>query len=409
MKYDIPVYAPSLHGKELEYVSDCITGGWISGRGAYVQEFENRFADYIGATNATSVCNGTVALHLALMALGIGPGDEIIVPTFTYIAPVNAAIYCGATPVFVDCDRETWQIDPAEVERRVTSKTKAVIAVHLYGQAAPMTELQKVCRKHRLFLVEDCAEAFGTYIGSQHVGTFGDISVFSFYGNKTITTGEGGMVVAADETLFQRAVHLKGQGLAKYREYWHDVVGYNYRMTNICAAIGLAQLEQAEAFIARKRAIAIMYTEMLHGTPYEMHLERPGTTHSYWMMSLLTPHASQRDELRNHLALNGIETRPTFYPVHTMPMYSQRYERHTISENIALRGINLPSHPGLSDAEVKRVVDTIKAFPIDTVEQKAASKKRKPTLIQSHDFIRVPGAIPVASAVDHIAASRSKK
>ncbi|MFN4769307.1 MAG: DegT/DnrJ/EryC1/StrS family aminotransferase, partial [Candidatus Kapaibacterium sp.] len=257
MKYDIPVYAPSLHGKELEYVSDCITGGWISGRGAYVQEFENRFAEYIGATNATSVCNGTVALHLALMALGIGPGDEIIVPTFTYIAPVNAAIYCGATPVFVDCDRETWQIDPAEVERRVTSKTKAVIAVHLYGQAAPMTELQKVCRKHRLFLVEDCAEAFGTYIGSQHVGTFGDISVFSFYGNKTITTGEGGMVVAADETLFQRAVHLKGQGLAKYREYWHDVVGYNYRMTNICAAIGLAQLEQAEAFIARKRAIAI--------------------------------------------------------------------------------------------------------------------------------------------------------
>jgi perosamine synthetase len=233
--------------------------------------------------------------------------------------------------------------------------------------------------------------------------------VFSFYGNKTITTGEGGMVVAADETLFQRAVHLKGQGLAKYREYWHDVVGYNYRMTNICAAIGLAQLEQAEAFIARKRAIAIKYTEMLHGTPYEMHLERPGTTHSYWMMSLLTPHASQRDELRNHLALNGIETRPTFYPVHTMPMYSQRYERHTISENIALRGINLPSHPGLSDAEVKRVVDTIKAFPIDSAESKLTTKKRKPSLMQSHDFIRVPGAIPVASAVDHIAASRERK
>ncbi len=361
MNYAIPVYEPTLGGNELKYVTDCVTTGWISGRGTYVSEFENQFARYIGVNKATSVSNGTVALHLALMALGIGPGDEVIVPSFTYIAPVNAIVYCGATPVFVDSIADTWQADPADVRRRITSKTKAIIAVHLYGHPAEMDELCAIAKEHRLFMLEDCAEAFGTYYKGKHVGGFGDISIFSFYGNKTITTGEGGMVVTNDETLFQRAAHLKGQGLAKYREYWHDVVGYNYRMTNICAAIGLAQLEQADTFIARKREIADLYTELLQGTAYEPQREAAGMTHSYWMYSVLCDAVEHRDIVRDHLKQCAIETRPTFYPVHTMPMYSQKYERHAVAEDIALRGINLPSYPALSNEQVETVANALKA------------------------------------------------
>ncbi len=360
MNYAIPVYEPSLNGNEMKYVSDCVSTGWISGRGRYVSEFEQQFARTIGVNKATSVSNGTVALHLALMALGIGPGDEVIVPTFTYIAPVNAIVYCGATPVFVDSLPDTWQADPEDVKRHITAKTKAIIAVHLYGHPADMDPLCAIAREHRLFLLEDCAEAFGTYYKGKHVGGFGDISIFSFYGNKTITTGEGGMVVTNDETLFQRAAHLKGQGLAKYREYWHDVVGYNYRMTNICAAIGLAQLEQAETFIRRKREIADIYTQLLRGTRYEPQRESVGMVHSYWMYSVLTPEVEHRDTVRDHLKQCAIETRPTFYPVHTMPMYSQKYERHAVAENIALRGINLPSYPGLKDEQVETVCNALR-------------------------------------------------
>ncbi|MFN8365794.1 MAG: DegT/DnrJ/EryC1/StrS aminotransferase family protein [Candidatus Kapaibacterium sp.] len=360
MKYDIPVYEPTLTGNEQKYVMDCVQSGWISGRGSYVQAFEEQFSAYTGVGKATTVSNGTVALHLALMALGIGPGDEVIVPTFTYIAPVNAIVYCGATPVFVDSRSDTWQVDAEDIRRRITLKTKAIIAVHLYGHPCEMDELTAIAREHRLFLLEDCAEAFGTLYKGKHVGQFGDISTFSFYGNKTITTGEGGMVVTNDETLYQRSLHLKGQGLAKYREYWHDVVGYNYRMTNICGAIGLAQLERADEFITRKRQIASIYAEMLSGTGFTPHHEVGDVFHSYWMCSVLTPQAHQRDKVREFLKQNGIETRPTFYPVHTMPMYSQKYERHAIAENIAMRGINLPSYPGLTDEQVVRVATALK-------------------------------------------------
>ncbi len=385
MSYEIPVYEPSLTGNELKYVSDCVTSGWISGRGTYVSDFEKQFGEYIGVKRATSVSNGTVALHLALMALGIGPGDEVIVPTFTYIAPVNAAVYCGATPIFVDAVRGTWQADPADVRRRITPRTKAIIAVHLYGHPADMDELSAIARENRLFLLEDCAEAFGTYYKGRHVGGFGDISIFSFYGNKTITTGEGGMVVTNDETLFQRAVHLKGQGLAKYREYWHDIVGYNYRMTNICAAIGLAQLEQADTFIQRKREIATIYSDMLRSSVYEPQYEAPNCVHSYWMYSVLCEELSHRDFVRDHLKERSIETRPTFYPVHTMPMYSQKYEKHAVSEDIALRGINLPSYPGLTDDQVIKVVDALKEAAELCHSNASASRSGAYASMRAHD------------------------
>jgi perosamine synthetase len=225
-----------------------------------------------------------------------------------------------------------------------------------------MDAIMDIAYEHRLFVIEDCAEAFGTIYKGRHVGTFGDISTFSFFGNKTITTGEGGMVVSPDKTLIERARHLKGQGLAAHREYWHDVVGYNYRMTNIQAAIGLAQLERSEEFVERKRAIATLYGELLKNTPVEIHREAPETRHSYWMISVLVERAELRDPLREHLAKAGIETRPLFYPVHTMPMHSRNFRRHPVAEDLAWRGINLPSWPGLKNSEIERICHEIKLF-----------------------------------------------
>jgi perosamine synthetase len=357
--YKIPVYQPCLLGNEKKYVNDCLESNWISSKGKYVNLFEKEFASYVKVNYATGVCNGTVALHLALLALGIGQGDEVIVPTLTYIASVNAIVYTGATPIFVDSLPDTWQIDPEDVIRSITPKTKAILAVHLYGHPCEMLSLKEIANKHRLFLIEDCAEAIGSLYQNQHVGTFGDVATFSFYGNKTITTGEGGMVITNDQTIFDRAVHFKGQGLAKYREYWHDVIGYNYRMTNICGAIGLAQLEQIETIIKRKRQIAELYQDLLKDTTFKVHPEIGDVFHSYWMVSILVPQPNQRDTVREHLARAGIETRPVFYPVHTMPMYSQKYQKHQVAEDIGWRGINLPSYPDLSQEQINYICDTL--------------------------------------------------
>jgi perosamine synthetase len=229
-----------------------------------------------------------------------------------------------------------------------------------------MSALKDIAAKNRLFLIEDCAEAIGTRYQDRHVGTFGDISTFSFYGNKTITTGEGGMIVTNDKTLYERVLHLNNQGLAKYREYWHDVVGYNYRMTNICAAIGLAQLEQIEKILKTKRQIAELYMKLLQGSEYKVHPEIGNVYHSYWMVSILVPQVEYRDRVREHLANAGIETRPLFYPVHTMPMYSQKYQLHRVAEDIGWRGINLPSYPGLTDDQVKYICQTLRSFKFDS-------------------------------------------
>ena len=358
----IPIYQPALTGREREYVNDCLDSTWISSKGKYIPLFEEGFARAVGVKHAASVCNGTVALHLALVALGIGPGDEVIVPTLTYIASVNAIAYTGATPVFADSLPDTWQMDPADVARKMTPRTRAIMAVHLYGHPCDMTALCAIAKEHKVFLVEDCAEAIGTLYQGRHVGGFGDIGTFSFFGNKAITTGEGGMVVSNDKTLHERMVHYKGQGLAAHREYWHDVIGFNYRMTNICAAIGLGQLEQLEGFSARKRELAERYRCNLAGSGVTFHAEAPGTTHSYWMCSILVEQAAQRDPLREHLAKCGIETRPLFYPVHTMPAYAGSYQQHPVAEDLGWRGINLPSWPGLTDAQVDYISQEILNF-----------------------------------------------
>lgn len=358
----IPVYQPYFNGREKEYVNQCLDSTWISSKGEFIGKFESAFAKYVGASGgATSVCNGTVAIHLALAALGIGPGDEVIVPTFTYIASVNTILQVGATPVFVDSLQATWQVDPEDIRRKITPNTKAVMVVHLYGQSCDMDSIVQICEEKNLLLVEDCAEAFGSYYKGRHVGSFGDVATFSFFGNKTITTGEGGMVVAKDAAVLAKAFHLKNQGVSSSREYWHDIVAYNYRMTNICAAIGLAQLEQADVILGKKRQIALWYAQALQGLPLDVHGEEPGTTHSFWMCSVLLSDASHRDGLRQHLRELGVETRPVFYPAHTMP-HCLTKGVFPVAEYLGARGINLPSHPSLTQDEVQRIAQYMHSF-----------------------------------------------
>lgn len=357
----IPVYQPLLSGREKEYVNQCLDSTWISSKGEFISRFENEFADYIQARHATSVCNGTVALHLALAALGIEAGDEVIVPTLTYVASVNTIVHTGATPVFVDSLASTWQVDTDDVRRKITRKTKAVMAVHLYGMPCEIEALARICEDYQLYLIEDCAEAFGTFYNGRHVGNFGDIATFSFFGNKTITTGEGGMVVTRTRELMDKAYHLKTQGVSSVREYWHDVVAYNYRMTNICAAIGLAQLEQADSIIGKKREIAEWYRNGLKELPLKTHDELEGTRHSYWMCSVMLDRAEDREPMREYLKSYGVETRPLFHPAHVLPPYATNAS-FPVAESLSARGINLPSYPGLSRAEVNDICGLIRQY-----------------------------------------------
>lgn len=357
----IPIYQPDLSGNEKKYLVECVESTWISSRGKFIDQFEEEFIKFTRVPFATSVNNGTVAIHLALEALEIGAGDEVIVPTLTYIASVNPIVQVGATPVFVDSLEATWQVNPEDIKRKITSKTRAIMVVHLYGQSADMDAIMKIASEHNLLVVEDCAEAFGTFYKGQHVGTFGDVGTFSFFGNKTITCGEGGMVTARNEDVYERMKHLKNQGVSKEKQYWHDVVAFNYRMTNMQAAIGLAQIERAQQFITRKKEIAELYKKHLKDTPVVAHTEQPDTVHSYWMTSILVEKSDDREALRDFLKNEEIETRPLFYPVHTMPMYKTG-EIFPIADSLGSRGINLPSWPGLSDEQVIFICEKIKKY-----------------------------------------------
>ncbi len=362
MLYKYPVYQPSLNGNEKKYVNECLDSTWISSKGKYISEFESKFAKYTNIKYAIAVPNGTIALHLTLLALGIGKDDEVIVPTLTYIASANAITYTSAKPVFVDSLYGSWQIDPADIRKKITKRTKAIMPVHLYGFPSDMNEIIKIAKGHNLYIIEDCAESFGTRLNSKHVGGFGNIAAFSFFGNKTITTGEGGMVTTNSKKIFQLATRIKGQGLAKNREYWHDLVGYNYRMTNICAAIGLAQLERADSIITKKRQIADWYYEFLNDLPLEFHKEGKGIFHSYWMVNILVKEYKDRDKLRDHLKYTGIETRPIFFPIHTMPIYKRKGQKFPVAEDIARRGITLPSYPELKRDDVQYICYYIRGF-----------------------------------------------
>lgn len=361
MGFRYPVYKPSLGQKEKEYVNQCLDEGWISSKGNFLPRFEAEFSRYHNYYHASSVCNGTVALHLALLALDIREGDEVIVPSFTYIASVNAIKYVGAKPIFVDSNPFSWQLDPEDVRRKVSHNTKAIMAVHLYGHPAPMKALVGIAQEFSIYIIEDCAEAFGSRYDGRLVGTIGDVACFSFFGNKTITTGEGGMVVTKSLNLHEKILRLKGQGLAKNREYWHDIVGYNYRMTNICAAIGLAQIEKAGDILGKKMQIAKWYQDLLADTEYVMQGTESSVLNTHWMNSVLLRDASNRDNLRDYLKSHYIETRPLFFPVHTMPIYKTD-DYLPVAESISNRGINLPSYPDLNFKDILEITNVLKKF-----------------------------------------------
>lgn len=365
MKFNYPVYSPSIGHLEKEFVLDCLETTWISSRGKYVDMFEHSLSAYIEPDpkkrgEAIAVSNGTVALHLAMLALGVSAGDEVIVPSFTYIASTNCVEYVGATPVFADCNESDWGIDPAEVLRLITPKTKAVICVHLYGVPTDAKLLRKICDDNGIFLVEDCAESLGAVIHGQQTGKFGHIATYSFFGNKTITTGEGGAIYTEIQSIYDRAVRLKSQGLAMHREYWHDIIGYNFRMTNIAAAIGVAQMSRIDEILERKRQIDQAYQDELHESGCSFQKVHSSGESSAWMTTPLFSSEKERDYVRSYLRGKGIETRPTFFPVHTMPMYATRYYWLKTTEDISLRGINLPSYPSLQDNDIAAISGSVK-------------------------------------------------
>jgi perosamine synthetase len=355
----IPLYRPDLSGNEKEYVLDCIDSTWISSVGEYVGKFEKALSQITGAPHAIVVCNGTVALHLAVHCLGIGPGDEVIVPTFTYIASVNAIAQTGATPIFAETRQSDWLIDPTKIEALITPRTKAILPVHLYGAVCDMPAIMEIARKHRLKVIEDCAESLGATLHGQHTGTFGDIGTFSFFGNKTITTGEGGAVIATDPALSQRLRIVKGQGQSLTRRYWHEELGFNYRMTNIAAAIGFAQSERLPQILAGKRTVAKLYRALLSDRPVTFQVPDTGVESNEWLVSALLPRGCNRDRLMADMAEQRVETRPVFFCAHHMPIYAARAASvHTpVAEDIAARGISLPSYPALTEADQRRVVN----------------------------------------------------
>jgi len=361
----LPIMEPDLSGNELNYIMECIKTNWLSSQGPFVRRFEDEFARYLKIQHAVAVCNGTAALHLALLALGVGPGDEVIVPDLTFAASANAVLYAGATPVLVDVTRDTWTLDPAASERAITSRTKAIMPVHLYGQPCEMDAILSLARHYRLLVIEDAAEAVGAEYHGRAVGTFGDAAAFSFYGNKLITTGEGGMVTFKDKDVAARARMLLNHGMDPARRYWHEAVGYNYRLTNLQAAVGVAQLERLEAFIARKLELASRYSQVL-STRGELVLPivRPDRCNVFWLYSVVIDSGKAglgRDDLMERLLLSGIETRPVFCPLHRMPPY-RRFAgggSYPNAEWISDNGLSLPSAVTLKDEEVDYITNTI--------------------------------------------------
>ncbi len=343
----VPVAQPAFHGNEKLYVQDCMDSGWISSAGQYIERFEKAFAEYCGVNYAASCCNGTVALHLVLLAAGVGPGDEVIVPTLTYIASANAVTYCGAKVVLVDSEPLTMNLNVELVAAAITPRTKAIVAVHLYGHPADMAALRTLAAEHNVVLVEDAAEAHGAQQNGVKSGGLGDIATFSFFGNKVITTGEGGMITTNNADLDRQVRLLKGQGQDPQRRYWFPIVGYNYRMTNIEAAIGLAQLEDIEWHLGQRRRVAAAYNAAFAELTERVQLpiEAPGFTSSFWLYTIVVKDTSavQRDQLASELAAAGFETRPIFYPMHTMPPYASS-EAFPVAERLAAGGLNLPTH-----------------------------------------------------------------
>ncbi len=354
-KEKIYVCQPSIKEQEKKYVKDCMESGWISSLGKYVTSFQELFSAKMGCQFGIAVSSGTTALHLCLVAIGVQEGDEIIVPSFTMIATANAVSYCGATPVFVDAEKETLCIDPNKIISKITKKTKAIIAVHIYGHPCDMDAINDIAARHNLWVVEDSAEAHGARYHGRPCGSLGDISAFSCYANKIITTGEGGMITTNDKNLADICAYLKDFCFSPERHFWHKRLGYNYRMTNLQAAIGLGQTERLESIVQKKLEIAKWYTTRLKKyvrTP----ITKAGCFNVYWMYGI---QIKKKDELRQYLADNGVETRNFFIPMHLQPIYKTR-GRFPVSEWAMEHGIYLPSGLDLTEEKIDKICKLIK-------------------------------------------------
>jgi perosamine synthetase len=355
----IPLAQPDLGGEEVANVVDAVRSGWISSLGSYIGTFEERVAAFCGARYGVAVMNGTAALHLALAAAGVGDGDEVTIPTLTFVATANAVRYCGARPIFVEADPRHWGMDVRDLEARLTPRTRAIVPVHLYGHPSDMDPILALARRRGLVVVEDAAQALGAQYRGRRVGSLGDVGCFSFYGNKVMTTGEGGMCVLDDAGLRERLLLLRDHGMDAKRRYWHEVIGFNYRMTNLQAAVGVAQVDKLQRLIDARRRVAAWYAECLADLAgrkgLTLHPELPWARSSFWLYSvLLAAGGPPTGDVMARLSEEGVDSRPFFHPIHTLPPYASG-ERFPVAEDLARRGLSLPSGHGLERRDVERV------------------------------------------------------
>ncbi len=360
----IPVCEPTLSGNEKKYVTECLDDNWISSIGGFIPRFEEKFAAECDCKYGVACANGTVALHLALATRGLEAGDEVIIPTFTMIATINAVTYTGATPVLVDSESATWNMDVQQIADKITPKTKAIMPVHTYGHPVDMDPLLELAGKHGLFVLEDAAEAHGATYKGRRAGGLGHAAGFSFYANKIITTGEGGMITTNDAHLADLARNLRDHAFSKERHFWHKFVGFNYRMTNMQAAVGLAQTEQLGQFVDNRRRNAALYSKLLQEIPgIVTPPEAEWIKNVFWMYSILVEDAfgMTRDQLRAYLARYGIETRTFFIPMHLQPIYHEVFEgqRYPIAEMLCQRGFYLPSASSLTSPQIEYIATVV--------------------------------------------------
>lgn len=362
----IPVCEPDLSGRELEYVTEAIRTNWISSAGRYIPEFEQAFAAACDAEHGVACTSGTTALHLAMAVLDLGPGDEVILPTFTMIATPNCVRYTGATPVLVDSEDRTWNLDLDQVADAIGPRTKAIIPVHTYGHPVDMDALCEIADRHGVWVVEDAAEAHGARYKGRRVGSLGDAACFSFYGNKIITTGEGGMITTDNADIAALARNLRDHAFSSERHFWHRYVGFNYRMTNLQAAVGAAQTEKLDDYVAARRRNAALYSELLAEVPgVTTPPESADVENVFWMYGILVDAGAfgmTRNHLRAALAARGIETRTFFIPIHYQPIYHAQFagRRFPVAERFCADGLYLPSASSLSAAQVRYVVDAVR-------------------------------------------------
>lgn len=364
----IPVNEPLLEGNEEKYLLECIRTGWISSEGPFIERFEQSFADYIGRKHAIAVTNGTSALDASIEALGIGPGDEVIVPTLTIISCLGQICRCGATPVLVDSDPNTWNMDVSQVESKITNRTKAIMLVHIYGLPVDVDPVLALAKKYDLKVIEDAAEAHGQTYKSKPCGSFGDISTFSFYPNKHVTTGEGGMIACDDDDLAELCRSLRNLCFQADKRFKHERLGWNLRMTNMQAAIGLAQLERLDEFVLKKRRMGARYTELLQGIDgISLPLDRVDYAQNiYWVFGIVVSESINftAEQVMQKLAQQGIGTRPFFYPMHQQPVFRNmgmfESDRHPVAEYLSRQGFYLPSGLKLSDDQIERSADVLR-------------------------------------------------